>query len=96
MDKVINKNTSEVKSLIIELVNEYGPIKQTHLVSKLLTVIYGELSDRIDIKDIDVIEIIEPCCKDKEIINLSYTLPDSEYRCRSILFPKGANITVEI
>jgi len=74
-----------IKETILDIINSNSGIKAVDLIIKVSTVhpiSYDEFSTEI-----------EKLIHEGEIIELEYTLPDFEYRIKSIYFPKGTIIT---
>jgi hypothetical protein len=69
-----------IQERIIEIVENKQAIKGTELAVILAT----------EFLDVDnVTEIIETLVKNGEIVELEYSLPNMNYRIKSIYFPKG-------
>ena len=75
----------EMKEKVIELVNDFGPIKATELVVRL-----------IDIQGTNITDILDELVKNGDIIEVEYTLPQMDYRVKSLYFPKGTIIGVDL
>ena len=77
----------DMKEKIIELVNDCGPIKATELIVKL-----------IEIHDISqnnlILDILNELVKNGDIIEVEYTLPQMNYRIKSLYFPKRTEIQI--
>jgi len=72
-----------IKDKAIELVNEKPGIKMVKLVLELTEYNFKNKLDA------DVLSTIEKLIEDGEIVELEYILLSMEYRCKSLLFPKG-------
>ena len=95
MNNATIENTIKLKELIVELVNDVGAIKQIDLVCKIMEKVLPLGDSRISILNINVNDIIEECCIEGLIKSITYILPNSSYRERTILFPKDTIINIK-
>ena len=77
---------SKMKEEIIELVNDFGPIKATELVVRLIDR-QGFTQDSL------ITDILEELVKNEDIIEVCYILPSMTYREKTLYFPKGTIIS---
>jgi len=80
----VKNKVMELKSRIIQLVNEHGPIKPIDLIIHLSEILYEEEESFIEK---DILQSIDEVIKDQSIIEIKYILPTIQYKERSMLFP---------
>lgn len=82
-------NMSKMKEEIVELVNDFGPIKATELVVRLIEK-QGFTQNSL------ITDILNELVKNGDIIEVSYILPSMTYREKVLYFPKGTIIGVDL
>jgi len=75
-----------MKEKIIELVDDFGPIKSTELIVRLF--------DCLKLAKVDINGILDELVVNGDIIEVCYTLPSMTYREKSLYFPKGTIINL--
>ena len=84
----------DVNKKILEIVEERPGIKATELVVPLVVWLF-ENYDPKDYNEIDLVQSLYDLADKEEIIELSYVLPNMQYRTKSLFFPKGTLIFKE-
>jgi len=79
-----------MKEEIIKIVNDYEPINSIELTSKIST---WENNTRNHLDDEwRFSDVLNELVKNGDIIEMCYTLPQMDYRIKSLYFPKGTTI----
>jgi hypothetical protein len=76
----------EATQHIIDMVNEFGPIKTTELIPKFVST-FGVYDD--------IIELIDLLVLHGNIVELGYVLPKMSYRYKTLLFPANTELFVD-
>ena len=81
-----------IQEHIINIVEDFAPIKGVELVSKLTQVLAqtGELNI---LENDTYFSILNKMVSNNEIVELEYVLPKMNYRVKSMYFPKGTVTT---
>lgn len=83
----MSKREASPKSIIIETINEKGPIKWTELL------VCGDIIS-LQQQGIEVNELIDEIINNHEVESIGYILPDMNYRMKYMLFPKGTKFEI--
>jgi hypothetical protein len=83
------KYDKELCKTLIHIVRENAPIKSTDLVVHLCDVFHAS---EIPLESIN--EYIEHLVKENMIVALEYTLPDIDYRIKTLYFPGGTKCKI--
>jgi hypothetical protein len=74
-----------MREKIIEIVNEFGPIKATEIVVRFMT---------NNEPDQNITDVLDELVKNGDIIEVEYTLPQMNYCVKSMYFPKGTEVQI--
>jgi hypothetical protein len=83
----------QIKEKIIELVNCFGPIKETDLVLKISSWVNEDIQNR-DFSDWCFYDSLIEAIQDGDIIQLTYLLPTTDSCPNTLYFPKNTEIQV--
>ena len=89
-----NMNINEYREIIRKMVNESTGIKAVELATRVAVAMH-EVEERATNYDIWE-DGLDPLIESGEIIELEYILPDTDWRIKSIFFPKGTKIEPHI
>lgn len=83
----MSKLTKErIKQIIVQYIDSTTGTKAVVLVTNLMAI------DEVRGSDFDILPLIDELVTERRILELEYVLPDSNYRIRSIYFPKGTEL----
>lgn len=81
-----------VVTLIAETVNESGPLRTTEVITRVITKMRdnyvdfeGEFAKAVDLLPV----ALGHCIGNKQIVELEYIHPNTDYKVSSLLFPKN-------
>lgn len=83
-----------MKDIIIQMVFDNVGIRGPALITRAITLAY-DTNRGEEVWGCDLPELLSKMVQDGELVEVEYTLPDSDYRLRSIYFPKGTIIVAK-
>ena len=82
--------TQSVKDLILHFVGLNGAIKATDLAFQVTEAWCSQPNVP---QRIDFVAVLEQLVKDGEVVEVEYVLPSQPHRIKTVIFPKGTEIT---
>jgi hypothetical protein len=81
----------KMKDEIIKIVYDCGPINSIELTSKISVWVWENTRNHSD-DEWRFSDVLDELIKNGDIIEVCYTLPQMDYRIKSLYFPKGTII----
>jgi len=83
---------ADVKELIVRKVNSLNGVKATALAGDPEVIEACLAAERDMHEDVELVHLIDELIQDGELVEVEYILPDMQYRVKSLLLPKKAEV----